>query len=107
MPKSTYLYLILYFIKFVGMAFINALLTLLTKLQSDEHDRHHIFDNISGHVMIGYRVLILIVFVIAITTTYLKTSVAKTQKFIIAFGIFGSLYIAAMPIIILMGNNFV
>lgn len=88
------------------LAFMNALLTMLTKLQSGEHDKHHIFDNISGYVIIGYRLLLLIVFVFATLNTYVQSR-TKVKNFVLVFGVFGALYIAAMPIIVLIGNTMI
>ena len=88
------------------MSLINALITLLTRLSTTEHDMHHIFDNISGHIMIGYRILIALIFIIGIMNTYHKSR-AKVQNFVIYFAVLGGFYILALPIIILIGNNFI
>jgi hypothetical protein len=88
------------------MALLNAVLTLLTKIQYNEHDRHHIFDTVSGHIIIGYRLLILLIFLIAIVNTY-QVSRAKVKRFVAVFGLFGGLYVSALPIIIFIGNNWV
>jgi len=52
---------------------MNAVLTLLTKIQTGIHDRHHIFDNITGYVIIGFRMIIFIVFAFGATHTYFKS----------------------------------
>lgn len=88
------------------LGFMNALLTMLTKIQSGEHDRHHIFDNVSGYVIIGYRLLLLIVFIFGVINSYIQSR-ERVKSFIIVFGFFGGLYIAALPIIVLIGNTLV
>ena len=88
------------------MAFINATLTVLTRLNSSDHDRHHIFDNISGNIIFGFRFIILIIFVCAIIHTF-KTSRTKVKNFIVYFGIIGGVYICATPIIVFFGNLFI
>lgn len=85
------------------LAFINVVLTVLTKLGSSNHDMHHIFDNVSGHILIGYRIIIFLIFIYAITNTY-KVSRSRVKSFIIYFGILGGIYICAMPLIVWMGN---
>lgn len=85
---------------------MNAVLTVLTKLGSSEHDRHHIFDNISGNILFGYRGIILIIFICAIVYTY-RTSRAKVKDFILYFGVIGGIYIFAMPMIVWFGNYFI
>ena len=85
------------------LAFINSVLTVLTRLGSADHDRHHIFDNIGGNIMFGFRLIILIIFVCAIVNTY-KTSRTKVKNFIVYFGLIGGIYIIATPIIVFLGN---
>jgi len=96
-----------FYVNIVGcLAFINAVLTVLTRLGSSDHDRHHIFDNISGNIIFGFRGIILIVFICAIVYTY-KISRAKVKSFIIYFGVVGGVYIFATPIIVLFGNIYI
>jgi len=85
------------------MALFNTVLTLLTKIQHNDHDRHHVFDTISGHIIIGYRMLILVIFICAIIYTYQKSR-AKVKNFILLFSLIGGFYIAALPILIFIGN---
>jgi len=85
---------------------MNAVMTLLTKIQTGIHDRHHIFDNITGFVLIGFRLIIFVVFVGGIINTYIKSR-PKVKSFVLIFTLFGGLYIAAMPIIVLIGNTFI
>lgn len=100
-PISNYLFIL------VGcLAFINSTLTILTRLGSSDHDRHHIFDNISGNIIFGFRLIILIVFICAIIHTY-KTSRTKVKNFIVYFGIIGGVYIYATPIIVILGNTLI
>lgn len=85
---------------------MNAVLTLLTKIQSGIHDRHHMFDNITGYVIIGFRLLLLVVFLGGAFNTYMKSR-EKVKKFFIMFIVLGGIYVAALPIIVLMGNSMV
>jgi hypothetical protein len=82
------------------------MLTLLTKLQSDKHDRHHMFDSFSGEMIIGYRLIMLAVFLVAVFSTY-KRSMNKIKVFILIFGMFGALYIAAIPLIVVASNHWI
>ena len=85
-------------------ALANAVMTLMAKMMTQDHDRHHIFDNISGTIMISYRVLFTIIFIGGIIYTY-QISKARIKRFIVLFGILGSLYIAALPLIIFVGDK--
>lgn len=88
------------------MALINTVLTLLSKFATNTHDRHHLFDDFSGTIIIIYRLLFVLIFVVGIMFTYTKSRI-KVKKFIILFGVFGSLYISAVPIIIFISNNWI
>jgi hypothetical protein len=88
------------------VAFMNAVLTLLTKIQSGIHDRHHMFDNITGYVIIGFRLLLLIIFMGGAINTYYKSS-EKVKKFFAIFILFGGIYVAALPFIVIIGNTMV
>jgi hypothetical protein len=85
---------------------MNTVLTLLTKIQSGIHDRHHMFDNITGYVIIGFRLILLVIFIGGAINTYLKSR-EKVKKFFAMFIVFGGIYIAALPIIVLIGNTMV
>ena len=67
---------------------------------------HHIFDNISGHIIIGYRIVLILIFCFAILNTYEKSR-SKVKSFIMYFGILGAVYILALPFIIWIGNIFI
>lgn len=88
------------------VAFMNAVLTLLTKIQSGIHDRHHMFDNVTGYVIIGFRILLLVIFIGGAINTYMKSR-EKVKSFFLVFIVFGTLYVAALPIIVLIGNTMV
>ena len=88
------------------MALANAVLTLLSKFATNSHDRHHLFDDFSGSIIIIYRLLFVLIFIAGITYTYTKSR-TKVKKFIVFFGFFGSLYISAVPIIIFISNNWI
>lgn len=78
----------------------------MSKFSSNLHDRHHIFDNISGTIMVAYRLLFLIIFIGGIIYTWVNSR-TRVKKFIILFGILGSVYISALPIIIFIGDNWI
>lgn len=88
------------------MALVNAVLTLLSKFATNSHDRHHLFDDFSGSVIMIYRFLFVLIFLAGVIYTYTKSRL-RVKKFIILFGIFGSLYISAVPIIIFISNNWI
>ena len=64
------------------------------------------FDNITGYVIIGFRILLLIIFIGGAISTYMKSR-EKVKNFVLVFIMFGGVYIAALPIIVLIGNTMV
>jgi hypothetical protein len=84
------------------LGFISIILTVMTKL-GDSHDRHHVFDSIGGSILIGYRLILSIVFVVGCIITYRKVRI-NLKKFLLKLGLLGWLYIASMPLIVLFAN---
>lgn len=96
-----------FYINLAGvMALTNAVLTLLSKFATNSQDRHHLFDDFSGTLIIIYRLLFVLIFLVGIIYTYTKSRL-RVKKFIVLFGVFGSLYIIAVPIIIFISNNWI
>jgi hypothetical protein len=67
---------------------------------------HHIFDNVSGRITVGYRIFLMIIFIFAVINTYNKSR-SKVKSFIVYFSIIGGLYILSLPLIIFIADNFV
>ena len=74
----------------------------MTKI-GHEHDRHHVFDSLGGSILIGFRIIITLVFVFACFKTFKKVRI-NLKKFMTKFGILGFLYIASMPLVVILAN---
>ena len=75
---------------------------MVTKL-GHSHDRHHVFDSVGGSILTGYRLVISLAFILGCVSTYRKVRI-NLKKFLFKFGILGWLYIASMPLIVLIAN---
>lgn len=87
------------------MGFMNILVTVLSKI-GHSHDRHHLFDSVSGYLMIGFRVIIFIVFLGGIFVTFREVR-HNLKMFLLKFALLSGLYLASMPLIVLIGNLWV
>ena len=96
--KYIYPYLVLM------MGALNVITTLLTKMSSGRLDSHHMFDSVPGVLLISYRALLLVPFIIGIVMTY-QSSRHRVKSFIVKFAIFGACYIAALPLIWLYARS--
>ncbi len=85
-----------------ALGFVNIVITLVTKI-GHSHDRHHIFDSIGGNILLGYRIIILLVFIWGCIRTYKKVR-HNLKKFMLKFAILGFIYIASTPIIVYIAN---
>ena len=74
----------------------------MTKI-GHEHDRHHVFDSIGGNILIGYRIVIGVVFVVACLFTFRKVRI-NLKRFMTKFGLLGLIYIGSMPVVVLLAN---
>lgn len=75
---------------------------MITKL-GHSHDRHHIFDSIGGVVLISFRIVIAIVFIVGCISTYRKMR-HNLRRFMWKFAILGFVYVASTPLIVLAAN---
>lgn len=76
---------------------------MITKI-GHEHDRHHLFDNVGGGILIAFRLLLTLVFIAGAAFTYRKVRVSLKQ-FMWKLMIFGALYIGSMPLVVLIANQ--
>ena len=83
---------------------MNVVTTLLTKINNRHHDRHHVFDSVPGIILISYRALLLIPFLIGVVITY-RSSRHKVKEFFSKFAIIEFCDIAALPLIWVWANN--
>ena len=87
------------------MAFANVFVTLISKI-GNSHDRYHMFDSLGGHLLITFRVVLLLIFVGGAAKTYRKVGITL-KKFLIKHLIWGTLYIGATPAIVLLANHLI
>ena len=75
---------------------------MITKI-GHSHDRHHVFDSIGGTVLITYRSLVFLIFILGCIKTYTKTRFSL-KAFMIKLMILGGLYISSMPVVVIGAN---
>jgi len=44
------------------LGFVNIIMTLLTKINDGDHDKHHTYDSVPAYVLIGFRILGFLIF---------------------------------------------
>lgn len=81
---------------------MNIILTMITKL-GDENNSHHIFDNVGGSILVVYRLIIAVVFLIGIFVTYKKAR-DQVKSFMIKLAVFGFIYVISMPFVVNFAN---
>jgi len=75
---------------------------MITKV-GHSHDRHHVFDNVGGTILIILRCIIILIFIWGCIRTY-KQVRHNLKKFMVRFSILGFIYIASMPTIVGLAN---
>jgi hypothetical protein len=75
---------------------------MITKV-GHSHDRHHVFDNVGGTILVGFRVIIILVFIWGCLRTYRRVR-HNLKRFMLRFSILGLVYIASMPTIVGLAN---
>lgn len=87
------------------LAFINIIITIVTKI-GHEHDRHHLFDSVGGSILIVFRIVLTLVFLLGCFRTYRQVR-SSLKHFMGRFVVLGLLYIGSMPGVVLLANSYV
>lgn len=87
------------------MGFINVVITIVTKI-GHSHDRHHVFDNVGGIILIVFRVTLVVVFVGGCVYTYRGVR-QKLKDFLLRFALLGFIYVSSMPVIVFFANMWI
>lgn len=74
--------------------------SVLGKITDDFETKYHYFDCVTGLIILFFRCIIAIVFVVGVRNT-LGSAGPKAQQFVKEFGILGFLYIASHPIAVI------
>lgn len=83
------------------LGIINVILTLLTKINDGDHNKYHMHDTIPSYLLLAFRIISLLVFVLGIFLT-LKTNKKneRISEFMIKIGIAGTIYFLSLPVMI-------
>jgi succinate dehydrogenase hydrophobic anchor subunit len=81
---------------------MNVVVTMITKI-GHSHDRHHVFDNVGGNILIIFRCILILTFIWGCIRTYRQVR-HTLKKFMVKFFILGFIYIASMPAIVGLAN---
>lgn len=85
---------------------MNIMMTLMTQFNNKDHDRHHVFDTISGTLLIMERLTIAFLFFVAVIYTYTHSRY-RIKQYLKTFSILGGFYICGMPIVVLLANQYI
>jgi hypothetical protein len=56
------------------MGLINVILTLLNKITDGSHDKYHMYDTIPAYLLVFFKAVAIIIFIIGCVRTYIQTS---------------------------------
>lgn len=88
------------------LGLLNTIVTILNKINDSDHDKYHMYDSVPGYLLIGFRCIIMMVYVVGIIITY-RGSVPKKRPFILQFGILGLIYVLSLPLLIILTEHFI
>lgn len=52
------------------LGMVNIIMTMLNKISDGDHDKYHMFDSIPAYIMIGFRMVSLLTFLIGIFNSW-------------------------------------
>lgn len=90
---------------FVGMFFIQFSLEVLGRRYEDSFNQFHDFEHLPGYLLMLYRILLCVFFLIACSKTA-KSVTGTTSVFISSLRVFGTVYFLAFPIVVFCASLF-
>ena len=60
------------------LGLVNIIMTMLNKVSDGEHDKYHMFDSIPAYIMLGFRAVALIAYLVGICQSWAESSKTKT-----------------------------
>lgn len=74
-------------------------------MNDGEHDKYHMYDTIPSYLLIFFKMITVIIFVVGVIYTYRQNSKnGKVLQFLVNFSCVGMIYLISMPAIILFAS---
>lgn len=83
------------------MGLISVILTLLNKITDGAHDKYHMYDTIPAYLLVFFKCITIIIFLVGCIKTIVQTKDKKIKSFGIQLLVLGGLYISSVPLIML------
>ena len=89
------------------LGLINTILTMLGKVNDNDHDKYHMYDSVPASILIFFRVVAVFTFFIGIIiTVYYNRKDRKILSFYKICAGLGGIYFLSLPIIIVASKLF-
>ena len=88
------------------LGMINIIMTTINKITDGDHDKYHIFDSIPAYIMVFFKLIGFLVFIVGVLRCAfkLKQDDGRVLRYFIQLGILGSLYMTFIPISLILVN---
>ena len=84
------------------LGLVNIIMTMLNKINDGQHDKYHMYDTIPAYIMMSFRSVALIVFVIGIGKSWFdlnkNKNKEKVKRYLTQMTILGLAYMAFVPV---------
>jgi hypothetical protein len=79
---------------------VNILMTMLTKINDGDHDKYHMYDSIPAYIMVGFRMIAFIVFIVGVIRSLccLKKEEKQFMKYFWQLALLGGVYLTFIPL---------
>ena len=89
------------------LGFINIILTMLGKINDSDHDKYHMYDSIPSYILIFFRLIGVVTFIIGIgITVYSNRKDKGIMEFYKRFTLLGGLYFVSLPLLFIFSQFF-
>jgi hypothetical protein len=82
------------------LGLINIIMSLLNKVTDGEHNKYHMFDTIPAYIMIFFRLLAYVIFVVGVVRSYvgLKSEQREVVGYFYRLALLGTIYLTFVPV---------
>lgn len=84
------------------MGLITVILTMLNKITDGAHDKYHMYDTIPSYLLVFFKFLTIIIFLVGCIKTLYTTKDNRVKMFMYEVLVLGSFYILTVPIVMLI-----
>lgn len=88
------------------LGLVHVILTVLNKITDYDHDKYHMYDAVPAYIMLGFRCITLIIFLVGLIITIVTIDKDHTiTNYFVQLACIGGNYIIMIPLLMYIVNH--